>query len=230
MASVSSDIEADYELPDGQVITIGAERFRAPEILFSPDFIGLEQDGLGNLIFSSIMKCDVDIHRDLYGNILLSGGGTMFDGLSDRLTAEVIRLAPSSYKVTVVAPPERKYSTWIGGSILASLSTFEEMWITKKEFDESGPYIVNKKCFAKQDNHANFISDFNQYHGNNYGDSPDNGYYVLSFDKTQEPLILVVIALFIACQLFFCIKNFIKFAKRMNKQSEMASILESETD
>jgi len=50
-------------------------------------------------------------------------------------------------KVKVVAPPERKYSVWIGGSILSSLSTFATMWITKQEYDESGPSIVHSKCF-----------------------------------------------------------------------------------
>lgn len=59
---------------------------------------------------------------------------------------EVTALAPNSMTVKIVAPPERKYSVWIGGSILASLSTFEDMWITKAEYDESGPAIVHRKC------------------------------------------------------------------------------------
>ena len=48
----------------------------------------------------------------------------------------------------IIAPPERKYSVWIGGSILASLSTFQQMWISKQEYDESGPSIVHRKCFS----------------------------------------------------------------------------------
>lgn len=56
-------------------------------------------------------------------------------------------MAPSSMRVKVVAPPERKYSVWIGGSILASLATFQQMWISKQEYDESGPSIVHRKCF-----------------------------------------------------------------------------------
>merc|ERR1712096_508655 len=69
-----------------------------------------------------------------------------YPGIADRLTKEIQTLAPSTMKVKVIAPPERKYSSWIGGSILASLSTFQQMWITKTEYDESGPSIVHRKC------------------------------------------------------------------------------------
>jgi actin-related protein len=146
-ADSSSDVEKNYELPDGQVITIGAERFRCPEVLFQPNFIGKESGGIHQLTFDSIMKCDVDIRRDLYQNTVLSGGTTMFQGIDKRLTKEMTSLAPAAVKVKIVAPPERKYSVWIGGSILSSLSTFQEMWITKDEYDESGPNIVHRKCF-----------------------------------------------------------------------------------
>jgi len=145
-SETSSDIEKNYELPDGQVITIGAERFRAPEVLFQPQFIGLEQEGVHKLTFTSIMKCDVDIRKDLYGNIVMSGGTTMYDGIPERVQQEVKNLAPDSMTIKIIAPPERKYSVWIGGSILSSLSTFEEMWIKKEEYDESGPSIVHRKC------------------------------------------------------------------------------------
>merc|ERR1712129_173486 len=146
-ADTSSDLEKNYELPDGQVITIGAERFRCPEVLFQPNFIGKESEGIHKLAYQSIMKCDVDIRRDLYTNTVLSGGTTMFPNIDTRLTKEMTALAPASIKVKIVAPPERKYSVWIGGSILSSLSTFQEMWISKDEYDESGPGIVHRKCF-----------------------------------------------------------------------------------
>jgi len=145
-ADSSSDLEKQYELPDGNVITIGAERFRAPETLFQPSFIGMETAGIHKLTFDSIMKCDVDIRRDLYKNIVMSGGTTMFNGIPARLEKEMKALAPQGMDIKVIAPPERKYSVWIGGSILASLSTFEEMWVTKEEYDESGPTIVHRKC------------------------------------------------------------------------------------
>jgi len=146
-AEESSDLEKTYELPDGNVITIGSERFRCPEALFQPAFTGKEAQGIHETTFRSIMKCDVDIRRDLYSNIVLSGGTTMYEGIGERMTKEITALAPSTMKIKVVAPPERKYSVWIGGSILSSLSTFGQMWVTKDEYDESGPSIVHRKCF-----------------------------------------------------------------------------------
>src|SRR5690349_15855797 len=95
----------------------------------------MESDGIHESIHNSILKCDEDLRKDLYGNIVLSGGNTMFPGLADRLQKELTLLAPSTMKVKVIAPPERKYSVWIGGSILASLSTFQQMWISKEEYD-----------------------------------------------------------------------------------------------
>merc|ERR1711876_7886 len=146
-ASESSDKEKTYELPDGNIITDGSERFRCPEVLFQPSLVGKEASGIHDTTFQSIMKCDVDIRKDLYSNVVLSGGTTMFSGIGERMTKELTALVSSTMKIKVVAPPERRYSVWIGGSILSSLSTFQKMWILKKEYDESGPTIVHRKCF-----------------------------------------------------------------------------------
>jgi actin-related protein len=146
-AATTNSIDRTYEMPDGQVITIGNERFRCPETLFKPNQIGLEETGVHEKTYQSIMKCDVDIRKDLYANVVLSGGTTMFEGIAERVNKEIVALAPSTMKVKITAPPERKYSVWIGGSILASLTTFQQMWISKAEYDESGPGIVHRKCF-----------------------------------------------------------------------------------
>jgi actin beta/gamma 1 len=151
-AAESSEVEKQYELPDGNVITVGNERFRCPEVLFQPSLIGKEASGIHDCTHQTVQKCDVDIRRDLYANIVLSGGTTMFPGIADRMYKELMAVVPTGMDgnkptIKVVAPPERKYSVWIGGSILASLSTFQQMWISKAEYDESGPQIVHRKCF-----------------------------------------------------------------------------------
>jgi len=143
----SSATEKSYELPDGAVVTVGNERFRVPEAMFQPSFLGMEDAGIHEMIYKSIMKCDVDIRKDMYQSVVLSGGSTMYPGFGDRVHKELTQLAPSTIKTKVISPPERKYSVWIGGSILASLSTFQQMWISKEEYDESGPSIVHRKCF-----------------------------------------------------------------------------------
>jgi len=145
----ASDKEVPYELPDGTIVMIGPERFKCPELLFRPDLLGKEADGIHTMTFKSILSCEVDLRRDLYSNVVLSGGTTMLPGLAERMAKELRELAPSSMqtKVRVHAPPERKYSVWIGGSTLASLASFSKMWITRDEFNESGPSLVHSKCF-----------------------------------------------------------------------------------
>jgi len=115
--------------------------------MFKPALLGKENKGMHELAFSSIMQCDVDVRKSLYENVVVSGGTTMFKGLPERLSKELVLMAPSTMKVKVIAPPERKFSVWIGGSVLSSLSTFQTQWITKEEYEESGPTIVHRKCF-----------------------------------------------------------------------------------
>ncbi|XP_062605147.1 actin-3-like [Saccostrea cucullata] len=143
----SSSIEKSYQLPDDTVISIGKERFLCPEAMFQPSLIGKEADGIHETTFNSIMKCDVDIRKDLSASIVMSGGSTMFPGIADRMQKEISSLAPLATNIEIIAPPERKYAAWTGGSILASLSNFREMSISKQEYEESGPSIVHKKCF-----------------------------------------------------------------------------------
>jgi actin-related protein len=146
-SSESSNKDVSYTLPDGQVITIGNQQFRCPEALFQPIKLGKEYPGIHELTFQSIMKCDVDVRKELYSNIVMSGGTTMFTGIAERLNKEITALAPSTIKIKVVAPAERRFSVWIGGSILSSLSSFQTLWVSKAEFDETGPTIVHRKCF-----------------------------------------------------------------------------------
>merc|ERR1712072_569577 len=101
-------LEKQYELPDGNQIAVSGARFKCPEALFQPSMLGKEADGIHQTTFNTIMACDVDIRKDLYANIVCSGGSTMY--------------------IKVIAPPERKYSVWIGGSILSALGTFQSMW------------------------------------------------------------------------------------------------------
>jgi actin-related protein len=146
-ADESHACEKNYELPDGRKILIGNERFRCAEILFQPQQAGHELEGVHKYCYDSVMKCDVDVRRDLFLNTILSGGSTLFEGMGERMWQEMHQLAPSTNRIKILAPPERKYSVWLGGSILASLSTFQTMWINKQEYDESGPAIIHRKCF-----------------------------------------------------------------------------------
>ncbi|KAK6530780.1 Actin-like protein [Arthrobotrys megalospora] len=134
----------DYKLPDGNILKLGAERFRAPEILFDPEIIGLEYQGIHQILVDAISRTDMDLRKALYGNIILSGGSTLTKGFGDRLLAEIRRLAVKEMKIRITAPPERKYSTWIGGSILAGLSTFRKMWVSIDDWHEN-PEIIHTK-------------------------------------------------------------------------------------
>lgn len=139
--------KASYLLPDGTSFDIGPARFRAPELLFKPELIGEEYEGIHEVLTYAVMKSDMDLRKILYGNIVLSGGSTLFKGFGDRFLGEIKKLAPKEIKIKISAPQERLYSTWQGGSILASLDTFRKMWISKREYDEGGVRAVHRKTF-----------------------------------------------------------------------------------
>ncbi|KAG7378731.1 Alpha-centractin [Phytophthora pseudosyringae] len=143
--TTSGDDTSAYYLPDGTLLNIGPEKFRAPEVLFRPEIIGSEARGVHECLVQAIMKSDMDLRKTLFSQIILSGGSTLFPGFGDRLLAEVRKKAPKDIKIRISAPPTRIYSTWIGGSILASLATFKNMWITKSEYEEYGASILHRK-------------------------------------------------------------------------------------
>lgn len=146
LAEKVSGMEKSYMLPDGETLTVGVERFLAPEVFFNPGAVGKETLPMDEIIVEAVSKCDIDLRRDLYSNIVLSGGSTMFPGLKERLTKEISEMIPENVEVKIIAPPERMYSVWIGGSILASLKTFQKMWVTRKEYKDVGPTVVHR-CF-----------------------------------------------------------------------------------
>ncbi|CAF1014424.1 unnamed protein product [Brachionus calyciflorus] len=141
-----------FVLPDGSVIDLGPCRYRAPELLFRPDLVGDESEGIVEILANSIQKSDMDLRKTLYQNIVLSGGSTLFKGFGDRLLNDLKRLVFNSYnmkecKIKIASPKERLYSTWIGGSILASLDTFKKMWISKREYESEGVKVLHRKTF-----------------------------------------------------------------------------------
>lgn len=140
------DKKTEFNLPDGNVFPVGSLAIRTPEVLFKPSLIGLDIPGIPESVHNTIKKCDINIQKELYENIVLSGGTTMFEGFPERLNKEISGLVPPSVNVKITAPVERKFSIWIGGSVLASLATFQTSWITKEEYQDVGPAIVHTKC------------------------------------------------------------------------------------
>ena len=135
-----------YTLPDsGEVITLGAEQYQCPEALFDPTLCGARPGGLHEIIATSINMIDEDIRKEVYYNIVLSGGCSMLQGLKERLNEEVVRLSPAGTVVRMVAQPDRKDAVWVGASILASLRTFKEQWVTREEYEEHGGAIIHQR-------------------------------------------------------------------------------------
>ncbi|KAJ1346595.1 Actin- protein 2 [Parelaphostrongylus tenuis] len=146
------------ELPDGRTIRLGGERFEAPEVLFQPHLIDVEQRGLSELLFGCIQSSSIDTRLDFYKHIVLSGGSTMYPGLPSRLEKEMKQLYLDrvlkgdtelfqKFKVRIEATPFRKHMVFIGGAVLANImrDRDHDFWISKAEYEEGGI----QRCLGK---------------------------------------------------------------------------------
>ncbi|KAI9705059.1 MAG: Arp2/3 complex subunit, actin nucleation center [Candelina mexicana] len=145
-----------YTLPDGRVIRVGSERFEAPECIFQPHLVDVEQPGIAEFLFQTIQAADVDVRSSLYKAIVLSGGSSMYPGLPSRLEKElkqlwltrVLRGDPErlgKFKVRIEDPPRRRHMVFLGGAVLANImADKEDMWISKREWAEDGPRVLKK--------------------------------------------------------------------------------------
>ncbi|HMN27371.1 MAG TPA: actin family protein [Caldilineaceae bacterium] len=147
--SLQNGVEAvPYMMPDGAVIPVGSERIRVAETLFQPYLMGRDFAGIHTAVYESIRRCDVDRRSELFRNIVLCGGSTLFAGLSERLTLEIRKLAPQNITPKVIAAPNRKYAAWRGASMMLTNNDFSGSWITQAEYQAVGPAIVQQKCFV----------------------------------------------------------------------------------
>jgi actin-related protein 2 len=145
-----------YTLPDGRVIRVGSERFEAPECMFQPHLVDCEQPGMAEFLFNTIMAADVDVRPALFKAVVLSGGSSMYPGLPSRLEKEIKQLwltrqlggdpeRLSKFKVRIEDPPRRRHMVFLGGAVLANImAENENMWVTKKEWDEEGVRVLEK--------------------------------------------------------------------------------------
>lgn len=147
-AQQDNEESVDYVSPDGVSMKVGIERMTCPEALFQPQLIGAECEGVHHCIHNSINKCESEIRRELFENIVLCGGSTMFQGFPERVKKEIVSIALPAMKVNVIATAGRKNSVWLGGSIIGSLESFPYMSIDKAEYNEEGPTIVHRKCYC----------------------------------------------------------------------------------
>jgi len=140
-----------YEFPTGYNYYFGAERFEVGELFFMhPQHLQAANPNLPKslpqLISASVTSCDPDIRQVLLSNVVLGGGGSLFGGLADRLNNELNRIFNHAKIHAPGNPAERRYGGWLGGSILASLGTFHQLWISKEEWQEHGRSIVGQRC------------------------------------------------------------------------------------
>ena len=145
-----------FEMPDGWNQVFGIERFRVAEGLFdakaalrdantpAPD----DKHTIPALVQAALSSVDADQRAALLNQVVLTGAGSMIERLPERIMQELSALYPNP-RVRVHTSnsyTDRKFGAWIGGSVLASLGTFHQMWISKKEYEEHGASIVDKRC------------------------------------------------------------------------------------
>lgn len=142
-----------YEFPNGYHRDIGEERLKIPEMLFDPSLIkdvpSNTMLSMGHVVTTSVGMCDVDIRPSLYSSVIVVGGNSLINGFTDRLNRDLGNKTPSTMRLKLIAATgssERRFSSWIGGSILASLGSFQQMWISKQEYDEGGKNCIERKC------------------------------------------------------------------------------------
>ncbi|ODV91485.1 hypothetical protein CANCADRAFT_71682 [Tortispora caseinolytica NRRL Y-17796] len=156
LAEETTVLVESYELPDGRVIRVGQERFEAPECLFQPDLVDVEQPGIAEMLFNTIQSADVDVRSSLYKAIVLSGGSSMYPGLPSRLEKELKQLwlsrvlhgdkeRLSKFKVRIEDPPRRRHMVFLGGAVLANImKDNDNLWVTADEWAEQGPRVLSK--------------------------------------------------------------------------------------
>ena len=136
-----------YNLPDDSIVRISKERYDIPEAIFNPSLIDIKEDGIHEVLFKSILRCPEDLQNEMYGNIILSGGNTLFENFKKRLLGEITELNQGKNVIDIIDTKERLYSSWIGGSILGQMDTFPEICISRKEFKECGCSIIHDKTY-----------------------------------------------------------------------------------
>ncbi len=151
--SLANTPKVSYEFPNGYNNEYGVERFRIPEMMFDPSLLKGQQAqsmlGVAHEVTTAVGMCDVDLRPALYSSVIVTGGNSLISGFNERLNRDLSLKTPANMRFKLIAAngtQERRFGSWIGGSILASLGSFQQMWISKAEFEESGKAQVDRKC------------------------------------------------------------------------------------
>jgi centractin len=142
--NTEKESKTQYQLPDGQTVTLSSERYESTNVLFDPTLFGSEEMSVADVLVNSIVKSDIDLRSKFYSQIVVSGGTTLSPGFGDRLLYEVRSRVPAQTRIRISAPPDRIHSSYVGGSILASLATFKSMWVSRADYEEHGRAILHR--------------------------------------------------------------------------------------